>query len=128
MTSETWREDFTDFIRSANPERWKILQALAVKGQNDAHIVDFEIATEQFEMYVQRNCIVEGDGISVVPENNELMTESYVMIDPAGRFFDNAQGTYTYSHPILQVGVEKALKDVSINSEQFLQRGGQYDW
>ena len=128
VTSETWREDFTDFIRSANPERWKILQALAVKGQNDSQIANFEITTEQFEMYVQRNRSVENAGISVVPENNELMTESYVMIDPAGRFFDNAQGTHTYSHPILDVGVEEALKDVSINPKRFLQRGGQYDW
>ncbi len=128
VTSETWQEDFTSFIRLARPERWKMLQVLPVKGQNDDHIADCEIATEQFEMYVQRNRIVEDDGTSVVPENNDLMTKSYVMIDPAGRFFDNAQGTYTYSHPILQVGVEKALKDVSINSEQFLQRGGLYDW
>ena len=128
VTSETWREDFTDFIRSANPERWKILQALAVNGQNDAHIADFEIAIEQFEEYVQRNRSVENAGISVVPENNALMTESYVMIDPAGRFFDNAQGTHTYSRPILYVGVDEALRDVSINLERFLQRGGLYGW
>lgn len=95
VTSETWQEDFTDFIRSAKPERWKLLQALRVEGQNDAHIADFEIAPEQFEAYVQRNRIVENDGIIVVPESNEMMTESYVMIDPAGRFFDNAKGAHT---------------------------------
>ena len=128
VTSETWQEDFTSFIRLANPERWKMLQALPVKGQNDEHIADFEIATEQFEAYVSRNRIVENAGISVVPENNELMTESYVMIDPAGRFFDNSQGAYTYSRPILRVGVERALKDVSINPGRFLRRGGQYAW
>ena len=78
--------------------------------------------------YVQRNRIVENDGITVVPENNEAMTESYVMIDPAGRFFDNTQGSYRYSQPILKVGVEEALKQVSIDSERFHQRGGEYDW
>lgn len=128
ITSETWQEDFTDFIRSAKPERWKLLQALRVEGQNDAHIADFEIAPEQFEAYVQRNRIVENDGIIVVPESNEMMTESYVMIDPAGRFFDNAQGPYTYSRPILEVGISKALKAVSVDLERFLKRGGQYDW
>ena len=127
VTSVTWQEDFTDFIRLAKPERWKLLQALPVKGQNDTHIADFEITPEQFEAYVQRNRIVENDGISVVPENNEMMTESYIMIDPAGRFFDNAQGTHNYSDPILEVGVEEALKDISIDPERFLQRGGQYD-
>ena len=128
ITSETWQEDFTDFIRSAKPERWKLLQALRVEGQNDAHIADFEIAPEQFEAYVQRNRIVENDGIIVVPESNKMMTESYVMIDPAGRFFDNAQGAHTYSRPILEVGIEDALQDVSVDRERFLKRGGQYEW
>ena len=127
VTFETWQEDFTDFIRLAEPERWKILQALPVKGQNDAHIADFEITTKQFEAYVQRNRIVESDDIDIVPEDNELMTASYVMVDPAGCFFDNAQGTHNYSDPILEVGVEEALKDISIDPERFLQRGGQYD-
>ena len=128
VTSETWQEDFTGFIKSAKPERWKLLQALPVKGQNDAHIANFEIALAQFEAYVQRNRIVENDGIIVVPESNEMMTESYVMIDPAGRFFDNAQGAHTYSSPILKDGIGKALKDVKVDLERFLKRGGQYDW
>ena len=128
VTSVTWQDDFTSFIRLAKPERWKLLQVLSVKGQNDAHIADFVITPEQFEVYVQCNRIVENDGINVVPESNELMTESYVMIDPAGRFFDNAQGTYTYSLPILEVGVEEALKEVLIEPERFRRRGGRYDW
>ena len=128
VTSVTWQEDLTSFIRLAKPERWKLLQILPVKGQNDAHIADFDISTEQFEAYVQRNRTIENNGISVVPESNKLMTESYVMLDPAGRFFDNVRGTYTYSRPILEVGVKKALKEVSIDPERFRERGGKYDW
>lgn len=128
VTSETWQEDFTDFIRLAKPERWKIFQALPVKGQNDAYIADFVLTAEQFEAYVQRNRIVENEGISVVPEDNEMMTESYIMIDPAGRFFDNAQGTYNYSDPILEVGIDASLKTVSIEPDRFLRRGGKYEW
>ena len=64
----------------------------------------------------------------MISENNELMTASYIMIDPAGRFFDNSRGIHTYSRPILDVGVEEALKNVLINTERFLKRGGQYDW
>lgn len=128
VTSETWQDDFTRFISLAKPERWKILQVLPIKGQNDVHIADFKITTEQFEAYVQRNRIVEGDGIAVIPESNELMTESYAMIDPAGRFFDNAQGIYNYSKPILEVGVKRAWKEISIDSKQFHKRGGRYDW
>ena len=128
VNSVNWEEDFTRFIQLAKPERWKLFQVLPVKGQNDEYIDDFVITTEQFEAYVQRNSIVENDGIRVVPENNEAMTESYVMIDPAGRFFDNTQGFYRYSEPILKVGVAEALKQVSIDPERFRQRGGEYDW
>ena len=128
VTSVTWEEDFTSFIREAKPERWKLLQVLPVKGQNDAQIDDFIITTEQFEAYIQRNRIVESDGVTVVPENNEAMTESYVMIDPAGRFFDNTQGFHRYSELILKVVVAEALKQVSIDPERFHQRGGEYDW
>ncbi len=128
VTSVTWQDDLTSFIRLAKPERWKLLQALPVEGQNDAHIADFEISTEQFEAYVKRNRAIENGGVNVVPESNELMTKSYVMIDPAGRFFDNAHGRYSYSRPILKVGVEEALKDVLIDPERFRRRGGKYDW
>ena len=128
VTRETWQEDFTSFIQMVKPERWKILQALPVKGQNDEHIADLEITPEQFDAYVQRNRMVENDGITIVPESNERMTASYAMIDPGGRFFDNRRGTYTYSRPILEAGVEKALKDVAIDAERFIERGGQYDW
>ena len=128
VTSVTWEEDFTPFIQLAKPERWKLLQVLRVNGQNDVHIDDFVITNKQFEAYVQRNSIVKDDGIKVVPENNEAMTESYVMIDPAGRFFDNAQGSYKYSDPILTVGVEAALKQISTKPERFYERDGKYEW
>ena len=128
VTSVTWQEDFTNFIRLAKPERWKLLQALPVKGQNDEYIDDFVISSTQFDAYVQRNRLVENDGITVVPESNEAMTKSYVMIDPAGRFFDNSQGSYEYSAPILRVGIEESLKQVLIDPERFYQREGKYDW
>lgn len=128
VTSATWKEDFSGFIRLLKPERWKMFQVLRVNGQNDRHIADYSVTTEQFDAYVQRNHIVEQENISVVPESNELMTKSYVMIDPAGRFFDNAKGTYTYSDPILNVGFHGALKTVSIDPDRFLRRRGKYDW
>ncbi len=128
VTSDTWQEDFTDFIRLAQPERWKIFQALPIKGQNDEQIANFVVTPEQFKAYVQRHCCVEVHGIDVVPETNELMMGSYVMIDPAGRFFDDTQGVHTYSRPILEVGVEEALKDISVDAARFLERGGKYDW
>ena len=128
VTAETWEEDFTDFIMTAQPERWKILRVLPVAGQNDEGIDKYTISDAQFEAYVSRNKSVAELGIAVVPEDNDMMRGSYAMVDPAGRFFDNVQGRHTYSKPIIDVGVEEALKDVAIDHDLFVQRGGLYDW
>ena len=121
-------EDLTGFIARARPERWKLLQVLPVGGQNDGLVDDQVITTEQFARYVARNRRAEDLGVVVVPEDNELMTGSYVMVDPAGRFFDNTAGAHVYSRPIIEVGVEDALRDVSVDPDQFRLRGGLYAW
>ena len=121
-------ENLTGFIASALPERWKLLQVLSVTGQNDGLVDNLLITHKEFARYVVRNKCVESLGIRVVPESNDLMTGSYVMVDPAGRFFDNVAGTYLYSHPIDQVGVEAALSEISIDLDKFRLRDGLYDW
>ena len=121
-------EDLSGFITQARPERWKLFQVLPVDGQNSSRVGGHLISAEEFWGYVETNRRVEEHGITVVPEDNELMTGSYVMVDPAGRFFDNAAGTHTYSRPILEVGVEQAMRDVSVDAGKFLARSGMYAW
>lgn len=128
VTRFNLNEDLTDFIIEARPERWKLLQVLAVKGQNDFAVGEYIVSSDEFDDYVQSSRRVEKRGITVVPECNDLMTGSYVMVDPAGRFFDNVAGMHTYSRSIIEVGVEKALKEVSIDADKFLSRNGLYDW
>lgn len=128
VTRANLHENITDFIIEAHPERWKLLQVLPVEGQNDRTVNSYLISAGEFDHYVQNSRRVEEYGIRVVPEGNDLMTGSYVMVDPAGRFFDNVAGSHTYSRPILDVGVEGALKDVSVDAAKFLARDGLYDW
>ena len=122
------QEDLTGFIARARPERWKLLQVLPVNGQNDGLVDDQLITLEEFAAYVARNRRVEDLGVAVVPEDNRLMTGSYVMVDPAGRFFDNTAGVHAYSKPINEVGVDAALGEVSVDAGRFLLRDGLYDW
>ena len=124
----TLEEELAEFIIEARPERWKLLQVLPVSGQNDAAVDEHLISAGEFDRYTDVSRRVEGYGITVVPESNDLMTGSYVMVDPAGRFFDNVAGYHTYSRPILEVGVEEALKDVSMDAGKFLSRSGMYAW
>ena len=128
VTPLNWAEDFTGFIASVRPERWKLLQVLPVSGQNDQSVAPFITTKEQFDTYVARNRRVEDNGITVVPESIELITGGYIMVDPAGRFFDDVTGTHNYSRPILEVGVAAALKEVNPIPERYQERGGRYDW
>ena len=128
VTRSNYGEDLAGFIIKARPERWKLFQVLPVRGQNDGRVNPFVITRKEFDRYVNRNRYVETEGIIVVPESNELMTGSYVMVDPAGRFFDNVAGTHVYSRPIKQVGVDAALEEVSVDPDRFRLRDGLYDW
>ncbi len=128
VTDANKDEDMTEFIRWAQPERWKIFQVLPMDGQNDDTLGDLTVTDKEFETYVARHRGLKSDGIIVVPESNDLMTGSYVMVDPAGRFFDNTKGRHTYSKPILEVGIQQALQQVNIDPITFEQRGGQYEW
>ncbi|MCY4652963.1 MAG: viperin family antiviral radical SAM protein, partial [Dehalococcoidia bacterium] len=73
-------EALTGFIARARPERWKLLQVLPVSGQNDGLVDDQLVTLEEFAAYVARNQRVEDLGVAVVPEDNGLMTGSYVMV------------------------------------------------
>lgn len=122
-----WEQDFTDFIACARPERWKLLQALPIAGQNDAHIDALTVTEAQFEAFVQRHAALAAI-TRIVPETNDQIRGSYVMVDPAGRFFDNVEGTHRYSLPILQVGTRAAMQQMGYDEEKFEERGGLWAW
>ncbi len=98
-----------EFIEEVRPERWKIFQVLPVAGQNDLHFEDYSISPDKFESFLKLNNRAKRF-TTIVPEGNKLMRASYVMVDPAGRFFDNAAGMHTYSEPLLKIGVLNAIK------------------
>ena len=127
VTNANRNEDMTGFIRWARPERWKIFQVLPMAGQNDDTLGNLPVNNDEFMAYTERHLLLTSEGIIVVPESNDLMTGSYLMVDPAGRFFDNTKGRHTYSKPILDVGVTQALRQVTVDPTTFTQRGGHYD-
>ncbi|QNA44284.1 viperin family antiviral radical SAM protein [Lacibacter sediminis] len=118
-------EDMNQFIRYANPIRWKVFQVLPMIGQNDDRINDLIITVLDFRTFLDRHSELKD---ILVPESNEQIKGSYVMVDPAGRFFDNSTGTHNYSQPILEVGIKAAFSEVNYNLEKFIERGGKYDW
>lgn len=125
VNQTNFSEDMTDFIRIADPKRWKVMQVLPIKGQNDGKIEKLTISEFEFQSFIQRH--IEFESI-MVPERNEEIKGSYVMVDPAGRFFCNSDGSHTYSKPILEVGVNSAIQEMLYDQGKFIKRGGIYDW
>jgi radical S-adenosyl methionine domain-containing protein 2 len=127
VTNKNYQENLTELIEFAQPKRWKILQALPIQGQNDDKIDSLIVSQEQFLNFIERHRNLDRI-TNIIPETNFDMSGSYAMVDPAGRFYDNAQGKHNYSLPILQVGARIAIQQVNYDFNKFIERGGVYDW
>jgi radical S-adenosyl methionine domain-containing protein 2 len=127
VSSLNWQEDFTAFLQGLHIERWKVLQALHVAGENDAAFPEMGVTPDQFNAFVQRHQPLS-QVMTLAIENNDAMRGSYMMVDPLGRFFSNVHGGHRYSAPIWDVGWEEARRQVAIDENKFLARGGLYDW
>jgi len=116
-------ESLQDFLDEAQPERWKIFEALRVDGQNDAPFQTTRPTHEGVAGFAARH-----RHPAMVVEDNHAMTGSYLMVDPLGRLFDNTKGHHTYSRSLIEHPLEACLEDVTVYRDRFLARGGVYVW
>lgn len=121
-------EDLSELVRAVRPERWKVFQVLRVEGQNEDRVGPLLITEAQFTGFITRHAPLANEGFSPVAESNDAMTDSYVMVDPTGRCFGNHDGKQAYSEPILEVGLDQALRSVGYVPAKFEARGGVYSW
>ena len=109
-----YSEDLNDFITIAQPTKWKIFKLLPIYSNK------FEIQDKEFSIFIQKHAYFEHI-ISV--ENNSDMTESYLMIDPLGRFFQNGlDHGYNYSLSLCEVSAEIALQQIHFDTQKFIDR------
>lgn len=114
-------ENMYDFIDYSKTRRWKVFDTLRVVGQNETQYN--AIKSTDFEGFVIRNA-----HDSMVVETNDLMTGSYLLIDPKGRFYENWGEETTKSKSLITHSVEECLSQITLNKEKFLERGGIYEW
>ena len=129
------KENLSDFVQELAPERWKMFQVLPVDGENNSSIEKLKISTNEFQMFVQRHRQVESVGVKIIPEENDQMYNSYLMVSPDGRFFwhDSSSSDKRYGPrmkfgpPILEVGLDEAQCSVDFSELKFIERGGAYN-
>lgn len=117
-------EDLNYFLNEVQPSRWKVFQTLKVDGQNDKQFADIKCTQKQFNSFIERH----SEQTSMVAENNDAMTGSYLLIDPQGRLFENSKGKHTYSDSIINNDFDKCLSQISLDRKMFEKRGGIYQW
>lgn len=122
LTSVNQDEDMNDFIRELRPNRWKVFQVHLLKGINDAFFDKFGAVTlEAFQRFLERH-----RALNPVGESSETIKESYCMVTPDGRFYQDTDNFHHYSRRILEVGAAVAFRDIQFDSEKYLFRGGNF--
>ena len=131
-----WQEDMVATIQQLQPFRWKCFQVLFVEDENDASMADTAldnrkrdarellITTEQWQSFCDKHKHLD----AFVPESNDDMASSYLILDEYMCFLDKGKGKEKQSESILAVGVARALETVHFDKAAFLRRGGEYDW
>ena len=114
VNSENHKEDFHPLIEALSPDKWKIFKVLPIINRN------LQIHDHDYEEFVLRHSFFKQ---IMYPENNEEMRESYIMIDPKGRFFQNGEANlpdnYRYSQPIHEAGAKQAFSQIRFSSRKF---------
>lgn len=115
VNEENWQENLNPLISGLAPARWKVLRMLP------AVTDELAVSDAQFRAFVKRHRAL-GDIMCV--EDNDDMVQSYIMVDPHGRFFQNrvAGAGYDYSPPIIDVGARIAFERMKWSAEKFASR------
>lgn len=108
-------ENLSSFIDRVKPNKWKVFKVLPVKTSQ------YNVSESDFLKFLDRH---KDFAHIISSEDNDEMTDSYLMIDPVGRFFQNSSfgEEYNYSRPIVEIGIDEALKEIEFNAQKFHKR------
>lgn len=130
VCSLNWEEDMREFVEQLQPKRWKAFQVLILRDENSGGVNelrdarDLVVTREQFDAFIKRH-----EGLDMlIPEPNDVMQNSYLLLDENLCFLDCSKGGKVPSESILDVGVERALAQAGFDHDAFQKRGGEYEW
>ena len=122
VTKLNHQEDMHWIIRRISPDRWKVFQLKVIPGVNEESNI-LGVTKEEFMEFVERH-----KDLNPIAEDNDLMTESYLMLDPYGRFYDEETQMENPRPTLLEASFEKAVHGVKFDFSKFVLRGGVYNW
>jgi len=130
VCSENWQEDMSPCLTLLGPQlrRWKVFQCLLLEGENSGEgaLRNAEamcVSQAQFKAFLSRHA-----RFAPVGESNDIMKDSYLILDEQMRFLNCQEGGKRPTESILRVGVTAALRDAGFDGAAFSRRGGEYQW
>ena len=117
VTQRNKDEDLASVINLARPSRWKVFEVLRLDGENTgvaalSNVEPLLISPAIFDAFVARSKEALTDPGILKEEPNDIMRDSYLIVDEEGRFLDCSRGGKTPSpSTILEVGALRALAE-----------------
>ena len=105
-----WDDTVIPQMEALNCNRIKILKQLPFGSSKG-------ITQEQFYAFLRNNY---SENLPIYIEDNDLMTESYLMIAPNGKLFQNGNSeSYVYSDSLLSTEFTEAMKQINFDINKF---------
>jgi len=122
VTPLNWKENLTDLMCELKPKRWKVLEIHHINGVNNNFFEEIgQLEKWQFQQFLDCH-----KSLNPVVEDSNIISESYCMITPDGRFYQDTDDDYQYSTPILEVGALYAFKQINFSQVKYFKREGDY--
>ena len=117
-----WNENLSDFIQSINPTRWKVFEIHHLNGINDDFFREFGyLKPWQFWSFIEKH-----SHLNPVFESSQMIIDSYCMITPDGRFYQDTNHIHHFSKQILDVGIIRAFQQILYQEKKYRERDGGY--
>lgn len=116
VTKDNMNCDLSPMIKIIRPEKWSALQMAPVLNKEGT------VSKKQYLDFINHH-----KKLGVIPEDNDVFINSWILITPDGRFFSNGDalesgGNYKYSDKILEVGVDKAFRQIDFDLDNYMRK------
>ena len=108
-------EDLSELYRVLSPKKIKLFQMHLIDGIND-QAKPHEITESEFDSFCERHKTFES---VIVAEPCGSMENSYLMVNPEGKFQLNNNGSYQTFGNLNTTSLSEILKTVPLDSEKF---------
>ena len=122
LTNLNWKEDMTGLILELEPIRWKIFEVTYIRNVNDSFFDKHKnLHSWQIQVFKKRH-----EYFNPILEKQRSIIESYCMITPDGRFYQNSKHIHNYSDSILKAGIVESFNQIYFSESKYKIRDGEY--